>query len=101
MKTPLSALGLVALVLLLVLSTSLLMAQGPETSGSVTLAPDAALGTAFTYQGELRRNGAVVSDTCQMAFRLYDDATAGSQVGAAITLPVAVGAGRFTVLLDF
>ena len=97
MKTPYRILGVLLLALLLGLSANLLMAQGTEP----TTAPQAPLGTAFTYQGELRRSGAAISDTCQMAFRLYDDAAAGSQVGAAITQPVTVSGGRFTVGLDF
>ena len=67
--------GLLLVTLLLAFSATVLYAQGP---GPVT-APQAAVGTAFTYQGELRRDSVTVSATCQMEFRLYDDAAAGSQ----------------------
>jgi hypothetical protein len=59
------------------------------------------LGTAFTYQGQLKREGEPVSNDCAMAFRLYDQGTGGSQVGLAITTTVPVSAGLFTVSLDF
>ena len=61
-----------------------------------------ALGTGFTYQGELLKGGAPLTDTCTLRFRLFDDAGAGAQVGATVTLPgVSVSAGHFTVALDF
>jgi len=45
----------------------------------------AALGTAFTYQGRVDRNNVAVSDTYSMIFRLFDAATAGTQVGSTQT----------------
>jgi hypothetical protein len=59
------------------------------------------LGTAFTYQGQLSDAEGPVTDDCQMAFRLYDDADAGSQVGDSITTTVPITNGLFTVRLDF
>jgi hypothetical protein len=59
------------------------------------------LGTAFTYQGQLSDADGPVTDDCQMAFRLYDDADAGSQVGDAITSTVPITDSLFTVNLDF
>ena len=60
-----------------------------------------ALGTTFTYQGQLKSGGSPFSGSCSMAFRLYDDLTAGAQVSGAITTTVAVAGGVFTVPLDF
>lgn len=97
MKTLNVAPGLLLVMLLLVFSASVLNAQGP---GPAT-APQTVLGTTFTYQGELRHDGVPVSATCQVAFRLYDDVLAGSQVGTAVTLATAVTSGRFTAALDF
>ncbi len=58
--------------------------------------------TAFTYQGHLEQAGSPVTDTLQMRFRLYDDESAGSQVGVEDIHPsVGVSEGRFTVELDF
>jgi len=64
-------------------------------------APQAAMGTAFTYQGQLKSGGAPVTADCEMTFRLYNDAVVGSQVGSAITTTVPITDGLFTVELDF
>lgn len=80
---------------LLFVSTSVI-AQSPDPS-----APQAPLGSGFTYQGQLKQNGAPVNATCDMAFRLYDAATSGAQVGSPITTTVPVTNGLFTVALDF
>ncbi len=61
----------------------------------------AALDTAFTYQGELKKDGQPITDTCSMAFRLYEQETGGNQVGSAITSTVSVTVSLFTVNLDF
>lgn len=70
-------------------------------SAGVAIAAD--LGTAFTYQGRLVKNGTPVNDTCTFTFRLWNDDLAGSQVGtspiSAVPLPVA--AGLFACSLDF
>ncbi len=42
----------------------------------------APLGTAFTYQGRLEQNGSPVNGTVNMAFSLWDDPAAGTQVGS-------------------
>jgi hypothetical protein len=62
---------------------------------------EAALGTAFTYQGRLTNDDGPVSDNCEMAFRLYDQAADGSQEGAAMTATVPITDGLFTARLDF
>ncbi len=67
------------------------------------------LGTGFTYQGELRQDGSGVSDACDCAFSLWDDPSAGTQVGPTLTFdgqggnppPIDVANGLFTVELDF
>jgi len=56
------------------------------------------LGTAFTYQGHLENGSGPVTDTCDFAFALYEDASGTMQVGT--TQPVAgvtVTGGVFTV----
>jgi len=71
-----------------------------------------AMGTAFTYQGELKQAGSPVTDDCVMAFSLWDDPTnvdPGSQIGDVIVFDgtgdnpdiVSVSEGRFTVTLEF
>ncbi len=74
-------------------------AQGPGPEGGVNA--QAALGTAFTYQGLLKRGNAPVTGDCSMAFRLYDASSGGNQVGSAITPTVTISNSLFTVPLDF
>jgi hypothetical protein len=87
------------LALLLTLAAGLTQAQGPGPAAGV--GPLEALGTGFTYQGQLKKGDAPVSGDCAMAFRLYDASTGGNQVGSAITPTVAISNSLFTVPLDF
>ena len=86
-------------ILLLATAVGLTYAQGPEPPSHH--ASQESLGTAFTYQGQLRLNGEPVNEECEMAFRLYDHATTGSQVGTPITETVVISDGLFTQSLDF
>ena len=69
-------------------------------AGSATTA---AMGTAFTYQGQLRKSGAPVTATCNFQFSLFDDPNSGAQIGATQTKSgVSVSNGLFTIPdLDF
>lgn len=61
----------------------------------------AALGTAFTYQGRLTNGGGPVNATCDFQFSLFDAASGGSQVGNTQTTPnVTVSGGLFTTQLN-
>ena len=81
-------------LLLASLAVGLGQAQGPQ--------PQMALGTPFTYQGQLRQNGSLVNGTCDFQFSMWSAATGGSQTGSSlIKSSVAVSRGLFTVLLDF
>ena len=92
---------LVALVgtWLLVLFSTASAAQRPGPQEG--LATQSALGTAFTYQGQLKKGNEPVSDNCQMAFGLYDEETAGNRVGSPITTTVPISRGLVTASLDF
>lgn len=58
--------------------------------------------TAFTYQGRLQSGGAPASGLHDFRFRLYDAATAGTQVGLPVCVDnVGVTNGLFTVQIDF
>lgn len=58
--------------------------------------------SAFTYQGKLTDASAAASGQYDFTFRLFDAASAGTQIGADVSLDnVAVSAGIFTVNLDF
>ncbi|MBI5568167.1 MAG: hypothetical protein HY870_24950 [Chloroflexi bacterium] len=89
--------GIVSVLLLALFSVVYAQDAGPQAVD----APQAALGTAFTYQGQLKSGGAGVSGSCEMAFRLYDAATVGNPVGGPLTQTVAVNEGFFTAQLDF
>ena len=59
-------------------------------------------GTAFTYQGRLTDAGSQANGSYDFEFRLFDAASGGNSVGAAVTqsnLPVT--GGIFSVVLDF
>lgn len=55
---------------------------------------------AFTYQGKLSKGGGLITDSCQMAFRLFDSEAMGDQIGEVITTSVPVTGGLFTVVLN-
>lgn len=60
------------------------------------------LGTAFTYQGDLKSAGAPVNGTYDFRFLLFDNISVGSQIGSAQCADnVGVAGGRFAVQLDF
>ena len=67
----------------------------------ISEARGAALGTEFTYQAQLKKNGQSVNDSCDMDFTLYDAGTSGTQVAATSESGVAVADGLFEVVLDF
>jgi hypothetical protein len=61
-----------------------------------------AQGTAFTYQGRLGADGAPATGIYDLRFTVYDAASSGAVVGAALnTNGVPVSNGLFTVTLDF
>jgi hypothetical protein len=71
------------------LSTTAVLGQSP-------------VGTAFTYQGQLKQAGIPLDGTADFQFSLWDDLTGGSQVGSTLAADaVDVEHGLFTVWLDF
>jgi len=87
-------------LLVTVLSVVIVNAQGPRPG---TRAPTTALGTGFTYQGQLKQSGALVNATCDAKFGLWDSSSGGAQVSGTSTqtLSIAVSNGLFTTSLDF
>ncbi len=62
----------------------------------------APMGTAFTYQGQLKDGGLPADGVYDLQFKLFDAATAGAQVGSTLAKgDVAVAGGLFVVSLDF
>lgn len=90
---------LLALGLLLFLGGSILVAHRTLAQGDV--GAQAAMGTAFTYQGQLTQSGNPVSDNCDFTFTLHDALTDGNQVGSVLKNDVQVQDGHFAVDLDF
>jgi hypothetical protein len=72
------------------------------TAGAQVNAPAGAVGTAFTYQGQIERNGALFTGTCDLQFSLWNDAAAGTQQGTTLSVnAVPVNNGVFAVESDF
>ena len=69
---------------------------------SGALAAPMPLGTAFSYQGKLFAGTNPVTGNYDFQFKLYNDATAGAQIGSTYGLIAQpVSAGLFAVTLDF
>jgi type VI protein secretion system component Hcp len=61
-----------------------------------------AMSTAFSYQGRLQNADGALTGTFDLKFGVYNAATAGTQVGNALTVPgVTVTNGLFNTWLDF
>lgn len=99
MKTRWILTGSTLAVLLMALATGLSLAQGPGPQGGGDYAGPP-IGTAFTYQGLLKKNGVPVNGTCDFWFTLYDAATGGNAIGYD-SMTLSVTNGLFTAELDF
>jgi hypothetical protein len=85
--------------LLLGATAGLSMARGRESGSGA--APQALLGTGFTYQGKLNRGGSPHTGTCDLRFSLHDAQDLGSQIGSPQTIAgVNVEDGLFTVVVN-
>ena len=100
MKNKWTLIGSLLAVVLLALAVGPGQAQGPGPQGDVGV--QAALGTAFTYQGQLKSGGNPVNGNCDFQFSLWDAVTDGTQIGTTQTKTnVSVSNGLFTTSLDF
>jgi hypothetical protein len=84
----------IVFLLVLIVATTSAQAQ--------TAAPQAPLGSGFTYQGQLKDDaGNPVNATCDFRFTLWDDAETGAQIGAeSNAVNVTVAEGRFTAQVN-
>lgn len=71
---------------------------GPVAQEGVGL--QAALGTGFTYQGQLKSSGSPVNGSCTFGIGLWDSASGGVQLGVTQTVTTTVTNGLFTVALN-
>ncbi|MCI0395429.1 MAG: hypothetical protein L0332_05430 [Chloroflexi bacterium] len=77
-----------------------------ERAAGQELAPganpqQAPVSTAFTYQGQLKQNGSLVNGNCDLRFSLWDDPSAGAQIGSIQTVAnQTISDGLFTVQLN-
>ncbi len=107
MKSKWTNVGSILAVLLLALAAGLTQAQGPEPPGEGVqpqgeVGIQAALGTAFTYQGLLKKDGNPYGGYCDFLFTLWNAETGGTQIGPnQEKTNVPVSNGLFTVQLDF
>ncbi len=103
MKSKWTTIGILSAGLLLVLAVGLSQAQGPEPpeggvqpQGEVSI--QALMGTAFTYQGQLKKDGSPVNGNCDFQFSLWNAANGGGRLGLTQTrLNVNVLNGLFTI----
>ncbi len=93
--------GSLLAVVLLALAGGAIQAQGPQPQGDVSAL--ALMGTAFTYQGQLKKDGSPLNGNCDFQFGLWNAATGGTQIGTTQTKTnVPVSNGLFTISdLDF
>jgi hypothetical protein len=71
------------------------------TAPNSTSATAEQVGTAFTFQGQLKKDGGAFSGACSFRFTLFDAATGTGQVGTPQTVNATVTNGLFTAPLDF
>ncbi len=106
MKTQKMLVGMLILGIVFIVLVIPGRAQKPEPlqPSSVT----DAVGTAFSYQGQLKKDGGLVNGTCDFEFSLWNQVgtgtppTGGTQIGGTQSKSgVTVTDGLFTVSLDF
>jgi hypothetical protein len=86
-----------------VAAANLALAEEPQPQAQGEVVAQAMLGSAFTYQGQLKKDGNPVTATCDFRFTLWDALSGGSQVGTTQEKAgVSVSGGFFTIAdLDF
>ncbi len=73
-------------------------ADAPQVIDAPTLNP---IGTAISYQGQLRNGAGPVNGDCDMTFQLFDAVTAGNAIATPVAAEVTVTNGLFVTALDF
>jgi len=96
MKTKQNAPLFIVAILILAALVVVGQAQAPEPPE-----PQAGMGTAFTYQGQLIRNDEPANGAFEFRFTLYDETGGSAQVGVTVSHVITVTDGLFTTNLDF
>ncbi len=73
-------------------------ADAPQEIDAPTLNP---IGTAISYQGQLRNASGPVNSVCDMTFQLFDAVNSGNAIATPIAAQVTVTNGLFISALDF
>ena len=90
--------GLVSVALLAMINFVYAQESGPQAID----VPQAVMGIAFTYQGQLKDNGSPANGTFDFLFRLYATESGGSPLGnLAESTDVTVTNGYFVTQIDF
>jgi len=90
------------LIFVVLIASGVLLVSTTTAQSNKLNAPAAAVGTVFTYQGQINRNGTLFTGTCDLQFSLWDDAALGTQQGSTLSVnAVPVDNGVFAVELDF
>ncbi len=93
-------------VLMTLLMTFLIGSSGASANSSLNNqqqdpGPQAALSSAFTFHGQLAKQGTAYTGSCNFIFSLWDAASGGTQLGGNQTINgVAVSGGVFAVVLN-
>jgi len=91
-----------ALALVLLCGGGAVAQEGGQTPGDASSVAAAPLGTAFTYQGQIKQGGAPVNGSCDFRFQLWDALSGGSAASGLVEkLGVQVSGGLFTAEVDF
>jgi hypothetical protein len=103
MKSARLVFGCVLVALLLLASGWVMASAQQSTAQSLPSSVKEAVGTSFTFQGQLTYNSRPITDNCLMRFKLFNAAAAGDQVGPSYSplAAVPVQSGLFTVVMDF
>ena len=76
--------------------------MGTLVLASAASAQTTPMGTQFTYQGQISKDGSPFTGNCGFLFEVYDASTSGTKIGDTLSRsPVNVSKGFFTVTLDF
>lgn len=93
-----SLIGLVVVLtvtLLLSVGGVIAQEQGPQS-------PQSAIGTVFTYQGQIKNASGPINDNCDFQFSVWDASSAGTSLVSDLShMNVPVSKGLFIVQLDF